>query len=397
MRMKFPSTPVGLALALAAQLVVVAAALWAFGRFGPDFAPVAVALGIGLLLFNAGAVLEMRRFAALAESARRLSLLAEMNVEVNREILLNEDIELIYRTILDYLFRVFSKATTGSVLILGEDGYLRFAASRGFAEAFVADFHLKLEDCFLYQVTAGAIRQTRLITQEDFRSLETVFKPEQWEYQSVISAPLFVGERLFGILNLDSPVSGSYNAEDVAIVERFRSQIEVGLLARERYTANIQRYQVDALTGLLTRRYFEDLFRMSLERALRHKETLVLALFDLDKLKTINDTLGHLAGDQALLLVANALRDSCRATDTIGRLGGDEMIACYHLTDLPMMAKSITAIRNKLRERPVRLGTVDHLLSFSFGLARFPDDGLDQAQLVAVADQRLYAMKSASK
>lgn len=396
MRLNFPYPQAGLALAVAAQLVLVAAAVWAFGRFGLDFAPVAVALGAALLLLNVGVVLALRRFAALTEASRRLGLLAEMNVQVNREILLNEDIELIYRTILNYLFSVFSEATTGSVLILGDDGYLRFAASRGFTEAFVGDFHLKLEDCFLYQVTGGAMQQARLISADDFRRIETVFKPGQWEYQSVISAPLYVGERLFGILNLDSPVSGTYNAQDVAIVERFRSQIEVGLLARERYTANIKRYQVDALTGLLTRRYFEDLFKIALERALRHKESLVLALFDVDKLKTINDTLGHLAGDQALLLVANALRGSCRTTDTIGRLGGDEMIACYHRADLTMMEKSIAAIRNKLRERPVRLGAATHLLSFSFGLARFPEDGTEQAQLVAAADRRLYTMKSAT-
>jgi len=173
---------------------------------------------------------------ALKESSRRLQLLAEMNVQVNREILLNEDIELIYRTILNYLFTVFDRATTGSVLILGDDGYLTFAASSGFTEEFVNNFHLKLEDCFLYQATGGDIRGTRLIDSEDFRRIETVFEPGEWEYSSVISAPLFVEDRLFGILNLDSPVSGTYNAQDVSIVEQFRTQIEIGLLARERYT-----------------------------------------------------------------------------------------------------------------------------------------------------------------
>jgi len=54
-----------------------------------------------------------------------------MNVQVNQEVLLNEDIELIYRTILDYLFSIFNTVTSGSILILNEDGYLSFAASRG--------------------------------------------------------------------------------------------------------------------------------------------------------------------------------------------------------------------------------------------------------------------------
>ncbi|WP_294765598.1 sensor domain-containing diguanylate cyclase [uncultured Rhodoferax sp.] len=336
-----------------------------------------------------------KRSRALQEEARRLRLLADMNVRVNREILLNEDIELIYRTILNYLFHVFNTASTGSVLILGEDGRLRFVASRGFTEEFVSNFHLRLEDSFLYQITGGDIKEARLITFKDFGHIETVFKPGDWEYKSVISAPIFVGDRLFGLLNLDSAVSDTYGPHDVEIVERFRTQIEIGLLARERYTANIKRYQVDALTGLLTRRYFEDLFKRSLERAQRHQETFVLALFDVDDLKEVNDSHGHLAGDQLLLATANALQTSCRASDIMGRLGGDEFIAVYHQAELEAMERSIATIRSRLRARPLRLGDAEQRSSFSFGLARFPEDGADLDALVAVADKRLYAMKSA--
>lgn len=380
-----------------AQLGVVAVCLVSLGQLGRAWAPWAGVLLLSLLLLNAGLLAAHRRFMALKESSRRLQLLAEMNVQVNREILLNEDIELIYRTILNYLFTVFDRATTGSVLILGDDGYLTFAASSGFTEEFVNNFHLKLEDCFLYQATGGDIRGTRLIDSEDFRRIETVFEPGEWEYSSVISAPLFVEDRLFGILNLDSPVSGTYNAQDVSIVEQFRTQIEIGLLARERYTTSIRRYQVDALTGLLTRRYFEDLFKFSLDLAVRQQESFVLALFDVDGLKGINDTLGHLAGDQMLLVIANALRASCRSSDIIGRLGGDEFIACYYQSEAAVMEHPIARIRTRLRTKATWLGDGEFTLSFSYGLAAFPQDGTSQDELVAAADKRLYAMKAANK
>jgi diguanylate cyclase (GGDEF)-like protein len=380
-----------------AQLGVVVVGLVSLGQLGTAGVPSAGVLLLSLLLLNAGLLAAYRRFMALKESSRRLGLLAEMNVQVNREILLNEDIELIYRTILNYLFSVFDRATTGSVLILGDDGYLTFAASKGFTEEFVENFHLKLEDCFLYQVTGGDIRGTRLLDSEDFRRINIQFEPGEWEYSSVINAPLFIGDRLFGTLNLDSPVSGTYNAQDVAIVEQFRTQIEIGLLARERYTTSIGRYQVDALTGLLTRRYFEDLFKFSLDRALRHEESCVLALFDVDGLKGINDTLGHLAGDEMLLTVADALRTSCRSSDIIGRLGGDEFIACYHQSDLTVMDQHIASIRTRLRTKPTPLGDSESTLSFSYGLATFPQDGTSQDDLIAAADKRLYTMKAANK
>ncbi|MDZ7938961.1 MAG: sensor domain-containing diguanylate cyclase [Rhodoferax sp.] len=248
----------------------------------------------------------------------------------------------------------------------------------------------------MYQATGGRIEGTRLITKEDFQRIETVFKPGEWEYRSVISAPLFIGERLFGILNLDSPVSGTYNAQDVAIVEQFRTQIEIGLLARERYTTNIRRYQVDALTGLFTRRYFEDLFKVALDRAKRQQESFVLALFDVDNLKGTNDTLGHLAGDQMLLAIANALRASSRYSDIMGRLGGDEFIVCYHQSEVTVMDKHLADIRTRLRTKPTWLGDKECTLSFSYGLATFPQDGTTQDALIAIADQRLYAMKSAN-
>ena len=363
---------------------------------------VARALG-GLLLLVGALVLFLglwgllRRTQSLQEAVRRASLIAEMNVQVNREILLNEDIELIYRTILNYLFSIFNTATTGSVLILGADGHFTFAASRGFTETFVNQFHLRLEDSFLYQYTGGVFKEACLITQEDFRRIETVFKPGRWEYRSVISAPIFVGDRLFGLLNLDSPVSGTYGPGDVEIVERFRTQIEVGLLARERYTENIRRYQVDPLTGLLTRRYFEELFGVAMASAARQAEGFVLALFDVDDLKYVNDTFGHQAGDVVLLGVASALRASCGNKDIMGRLGGDEYIATYYQTSVQAIEESLSAIRTKLRAKMVPVGEVEHRLSFSFGVAAFPEDGRSLEALVAAADKRLYTMKSVHK
>ncbi len=362
--------------------------------FGMRVGLLSAFIAIGLAIFTAGGALIYRHFNALEESARRLSLLAKMNVQVNREILLNEDIELIYSTILNYLFSIFNTATTGSVLILGDDGCLRFAASRGFTEEFVNAFQLKLEGCFLYQVTEGQIKEARLITREDFSRIETVFKPSSWEYKSVISAPLFIGDRLFGLLNLDSSVNGTYDAKDVEIVEQFRTQIEVGLIARERYTTNIQRYQVDSLTGLLTRRYFEDLFKLILDRAQRHQEDFVIAMFDVDGLKYVNDTFGHQAGDQLLMVIAKALRASCRNSDIMGRLGGDEFIASYHASDIGVMEQHIANILTKLQSQPMYFGDINVCCpSFSYGLARFSQDGADQQSLIAVADKRLYAMK----
>ncbi len=377
------------------SLIIAGLMTWWAGRIDPPV--LAAALIPILLLLTASLACFRFSFRAREESSRRLRLLAEMNVEVNREILLNEDIELIYRTILDYLFRIFDKVTSGSILILSDDGHLNFAASRGFPEDYVKRFRLKLEDSFIYQDTQGQIKETRLFTQSDFSRLVILFKPGDWEFKSIISAPLFLGDRLFGTLNLDSDQAGIFDAEDVAIVERFRSQIEVCLLARERYRSNIERYRVDSLTGLFTRRYFEDLFGASLQNAQRSRESFVVALFDADGLKHANDTLGHLAGDQVLLSIASALRASCRKSDIMGRFGGDEFIALYQSSEAETIEKNIANILSTVRAKPMSFSGKEFRLSFSYGLARFPTDGSDLDSLTAAADKRLYDMKSRHK
>ena len=124
---------------------------------------------------------------------------------------------------------------------------------------------------------------------------------------------------------------------------------------------------------------------------------LVMAIFDVDRLKYVNDTFGHLAGDQMLLMIASAIRASCRTSDIIGRFGGEGMVVRYHASDKEMMEKNIASILAALRAKNVNFGDREHRLAFSYGLARFPEDGKSLEELTAVADGHLYAMKSEHK
>jgi len=181
--------------------------------------------------------------------------------------------------------------------------------------------------------------------------------------------------------------------EDVRILEQFTAQIEVCLLARGQFQVHLDLARVDALTGLFTRRYFEEVFASELARAERYGESFILALFDADGLKKVNDEYGHQAGDSLLVSMAEALRGAHRKSDILGRYGGDEYVAIFHGSDPQAMAKSLQAIRARLRAKPIESEGSPITVSFSFGLARFPEDGRSLADLIAVADRELYAMK----
>jgi diguanylate cyclase (GGDEF)-like protein len=119
-------------------------------------------------------------------------------------------------------------------------------------------------------------------------------------------------------------------------------------------------------------------------------------LFDLDGFKPVNDTWGHAAGDRVLAVVADRARKCVRASDTVGRLGGDEFLAILPETSLDGAIGVATKLGAALAE-PYVLDNATARLSASIGVALFPDHGGDPEQLQRAADAALYRAKRDGK
>ena len=149
----------------------------------------------------------------------------------------------------------------------------------------------------------------------------------------------------------------------------------------------------DALTGLANRRLFIDRLHQSILNARRHNTITALFFLDLDQFKRINDTLGHHAGDQLLLTVAERLTACVRNQDTVARLGGDEFtILLNNITDTDKIALIAKNILNSLKE-PVRLGKHEVIVSTSIGITLAPTDSYCSETLMKNADLALYMAK----
>jgi len=329
--------------------------------------------------------------------SRKYRLLGELASEVNRAILFNEDEEIIFSTILDYAFRILEKVNLGSVLSFDPNGYLVIIASHGFDPDFVRNFRLRLEDTFQYRQSGGNISQAMIIEPEIIKGFADKLDSEGREYKSIISAPLFVGGRLYGFLNVDSVHAKRFGPADLALLKNLSGQIEVCLLARTRYRSSLAESRTDALTGLLTRGYFEELGAHAVKHATRYDLALTFGMYDLDGLKQVNDGLGHPAGDLLLVAAAKAISGTARKSDIFGRYGGDEFIAVHYNTDAKEMTERSLEKLKELRAAPLSFGGKEIAPSFSFGFADFPADAQDVAGLISVADARLYAMKSERK
>jgi diguanylate cyclase (GGDEF)-like protein len=145
----------------------------------------------------------------------------------------------------------------------------------------------------------------------------------------------------------------------------------------------------DPLTGLHNRRFMNDRLPAEIARALRANARLSLSLVDLDDFKVINDTFGHMAGDDVLAAFARALRTGLRSYDVICRFGGDEFVLL--LPDCG--ASGARAALAQLRARHAWDLPGLPSVTFSAGIAQFPDDGASWTGLFEVADRNVRDAK----
>jgi diguanylate cyclase (GGDEF)-like protein/PAS domain S-box-containing protein len=214
--------------------------------------------------------------------------------------------------------------------------------------------------------------------------------------QLIIGLSISHGRRLAGALTLWRPADlGQWDEDDLFLLAELADQLSVALqqIASQEALATLSR--TDSLTGLVNRRSFVGELRHRLAAAGRRGALLYL---DLDNFKPVNDRLGHARGDAVLMGVARLLRDCTRSSDLVGRLGGDEFVAW--LADIDEAAASAKAAEI-LRRVAGDLGALsagDGLpLGASIGIAMTSAGAEDVDQLIARADDAMYAAKHGGK
>ena len=150
----------------------------------------------------------------------------------------------------------------------------------------------------------------------------------------------------------------------------------------------------DPLTQLANRGYFHERAHQELARTARTSRPSTIAMLDIDHFKAVNDHHGHAAGDLVLITFASVLRSTLRSSDLIARLGGEEFAVLLPETSLENARITLEAIRATLRETHVTLASGRTVqVTFSAGIAVWPEDGTGVLKLLQVADERLLVGK----
>ena len=156
--------------------------------------------------------------------------------------------------------------------------------------------------------------------------------------------------------------------------------------------------ETDFLTGVANPRKATQVLDRLLHLASRHGQPVSIAVLDLDHFKKVNDQHGHAAGDAVLRRLGDLLLRGFRTEDLVSRWGGEEFVlGLYGMTRAAGVERVTAALRALRRERFVDLNGIEFQVTFSAGIAQFPDDGSDFPSLYRAADEALYVAKASGR
>lgn len=209
--------------------------------------------------------------------------------------------------------------------------------------------------------------------------------------------PLVLEQEVLGALSLTGSVPSIFSEEDLELFTSFAATATAAIHNAVLYSETQSLAATDPLTGQLNRRTFFQLGQREVDRFVRFGHPLSWIMFDVDLFKQINDSYGHAAGDQVLIMIAERCCRVIRHVDIFGRYGGDEFVILLPETDHRMAHEVAERIRASISESPMPTDAGEVYVSVSIGITEATPESADVGLLLNKADQALYKSKRAGR
>jgi two-component system cell cycle response regulator len=346
---------------------------------------------------------ELQRFREAEESRRHL-------VEVLSEVMGNLPTEEIFHLLVRRLARALHLSHAS--VILANPGDRTGVVATAFEQPQLHDLEVELDK---YPEVVSALHGQIPVLIPDLMFCP-LYKPlrEKWEREgtqvnirSVMALPFPLDDSRGGVFLLRRTVdTPKFDAADVQFAE---TVVKSGVAAIQRAhaieTTRADNHrlealaQTDPLTQLVNRRALTIRLVTEMERVRRYNAPLAMLLLDLDHFKLINDTYGHLAGDDVLVAIASVLQRAVRTVDTVARYGGEEFVIVLPETGKQGAMAFAERIRDRLASHRFSVGgRQDVRVTASIGVATYPSTGLDSVEdLFRAADAALYRAKGSGR
>jgi diguanylate cyclase (GGDEF)-like protein len=212
--------------------------------------------------------------------------------------------------------------------------------------------------------------------------------------QALVMLPLVASGESIGLVELMSEHAIELDDDRLSLARTIANEAAIALENARLYEEARALADRDPLTGFFNHRYLHERFGQEAVRARRSHRPLSLLMLDLDDFKLVNDSFGHLLGDDVLRWTAELIRKTLRASDLPARYGGDEFAILLPDADHDEAAATAARLRDAFATSVFsREGRLTVPVGVSIGAATFPADGRTAAELIAVADAGLYRMK----
>ena len=216
------------------------------------------------------------------------------------------------------------------------------------------------------------------------------------EAKAFAGVPIIVKDKVIGVMAVQHYESNdTYDEHTIEILSLLANQLGIAI-ENARLFEEIKRLATtDSLTGVWNRRYLEESLHKEKERSERFGHPFSLLILDVDNLKFLNDTYGHLFGDEVIKTIARTIKSSCRKIDIIGRYGGDEFAVILPETNKEGAIKVSEKILSNIKSKSLTAPDGKKIpLSASIGIACYPLDAKNGEKLFSLADTAMYKAKA---
>jgi diguanylate cyclase (GGDEF)-like protein len=215
---------------------------------------------------------------------------------------------------------------------------------------------------------------------------------------SIIGIPLKFNNSIVGVMNLSRSTLGGFTRAELRLIGLLADQAAVAISNASLHKIVAEQANTDSLTGLPNRRALEDRLQEEIRYAQRMKSHFSVVMMDLDGFKAVNDTYGHVIGDEVLHSVFTYLAENMRSTDFLARYGGDELTLVMRDTGLDIAAIVTAKLVGLMKEYSFPFPTNKKTeLGVTAGIAIYPIHAQNAGDLLRAADASLYQGKKYSR
>ena len=241
------------------------------------------------------------------------------------------------------------------------------------------------------------IKGTSVITSNWQETHDNLFRFNSSEvnenYKSVLGAPVVVNKQNQGSILLERRSNLRFSELDEHNLLLIGNVLGSALYWKNEYEKIYMDATHDGLSGLLNHQTFKDRFRDEVKRAERFQQKMAIMIFDLDKFKKVNDTLGHQYGDYVIQTVAKIMLDNVRAVDVVARYGGEEFAIILINTTAAMSNVVAKRIVSNIADYNFSMDSIETRITISGGMSEYPTHTKKMKELIEYADQAMYETK----